>query len=53
METVKVGMREFRENLAGYLESSSVRLWQSCGTARRSATTFPRRNETGRRNPEA
>ena len=22
METVKVGMREFRENLAGYLESS-------------------------------
>ena len=23
METVKVGMREFRENLAGYLESAA------------------------------
>jgi hypothetical protein len=32
METVKVGMREFRENLAAYLESDTR--WRSCDTAR-------------------
>ena len=42
METLKVGIREFRENLADYLESGApLALTRHCETL---GSTFPRTN---------